>query len=211
VPKERLKSPRARLFVALDLPDRVRDELTRWQQRALRDPALRPMRPETLHVTLCFLAHHPEKAIPRILEIVGSVSPRPVELRFEPEPSPRPKGRPRLYAVGGRSESAEALHAELSEALAAAGFYRPEKRGFWPHVTVARVRSERLAPEPGRRRGKGRPKRVTKPPDRLPKALEQPFGFVRVALYRSHLKPQGAEYVRLGGVDLPSAEGLKGE
>jgi 2'-5' RNA ligase len=122
-----------------------------------------------------------------------------------------PKGRPRLYAVGGRSDSAQALQAELSDALVSEGFYAPEKRGFWPHVTVARVRSERLAPDPGKRRGKGRPKRVTKPPSRLPEALEQPFDCVRVALYRSDLKPQGAEYVRLGGIDLPSAEGLKGE
>lgn len=207
--KERLKSPRARLFVALDLPEEVRKAIAVWQQRALGDPALRPMRPEALHVTLCFLSYHPEKAIPRILEVIGAVKPRPVELRFDPEPSPIPKGRPRLYAIGGRSESAEALQAELSEALASERFYEPEKRGFWPHVTVARVRSERLAPEPGQRRGRGRPKRVTKPPARLPKDLVHTFGAVRVALYRSNLKPQGAEYVRLGGVDLPSPEGQK--
>ena len=43
--KERLKSPRARLFVALDLPDRVRDGLVAWQREALTDPALRPVAP----------------------------------------------------------------------------------------------------------------------------------------------------------------------
>ena len=202
--KERLKSPRARLFVALDLPDEVRDGLARWQQRGLADPALRPMRPEALHVTLVFLGYHPEKAIPRIAELVDEAGPRPVELRFDPEPSPIPKGRPRLYAVGGRSESASGLQQELSDALEQAGLYEPEKRSFWPHVTVARVRSERLAPAPGQRRGKGRPRRVEKPPARLPKALTEPFGAVRIALYRSNLKPQGAEYVRIHGVDLPS-------
>lgn len=209
MPKERLKSPRARLFVALDLPQGVNDAIARWQAEALVDGALRPMRPESFHVTLCFLGYQPEKAIPRIAAVVSSVPPRPVELSFDPEPSAMPKGRPRLYAIGGKSESASAIHAELADALEAARFYTPEKRGFWPHVTVARVRSERLAPEPGRRRGKGRPKRVTKPPGRLPKELERPFGFVRVALYRSNLKPQGAEYVRLGGVDLPSPAGQK--
>ena len=131
------------------------------------------MRPESLHVTLCFLSYHPEKAIPRIAELIASVPPRPVELRFDPEPSPMPKGRPRLYAVGGRSESAAALQAELAEALAAERFYEPEKRGFWPHVTVARVRSERLAPEPGKRRGKGRPRRVKRAPAPLPAALDR--------------------------------------
>ena len=71
-------------------------------------------------------------------------------------------------------------------------------------MTVARVRSERLEPERGKRRGKARPKRVRKPPSRLTKAIEQPFGAVRMVLYRSQLKPQGAEYVALSGIDLPS-------
>ena len=209
VAKERLKSPRARLFVALDLPEGIRDELAAWQSRALDDPALRPMRLEALHVTLCFLSYHPEKAIPRIAEVIASVAARPVELRFEREPAPRPQGRPRLYAIGAPSDAAVALQEELSEALEAERFYKPEKRAFWPHLTVARVRSERQPPGRGERRGRGRPKRVAKPPAPLPKALTEPFGAVRMALYRSNLKPQGAEYVRLGGVDLPSPEGQK--
>src|SRR5512139_828255 len=90
--KERLKSPRARLFVALDLPDEVRDGIAAWQAQALADEALRPMRPESLHVTLCFLGYHPEKAIPGVAEVVSAVEPRPVELSFDPEPSPIPKG-----------------------------------------------------------------------------------------------------------------------
>lgn len=209
IPRPVDKPVSARLFVALDLPETVRDRLAKWQGRALADPALRPARPEGLHVTLCFLGHHPERAIGAAEEIVGAVEPRPVELRFDPEPSAMPKGRPRLFAVGGRSEAAAALQAELAQALARAGLYEPERRGFWPHVTVARVRSERLPPAPGRRRGKGRPRRVERPPAKLPAALTEPFGAVRVALYRSNLKPQGAEYVRLGGVDLPSPEGQK--
>jgi 2'-5' RNA ligase len=167
------------------------------------------MRPEALHVTLCFLSYHPEKLIPRIAEVVTSVGARPVELRFEREPAPRPKGRPRLYAVGAHSEGAVALQEELSAALEGERFYEPEKRAFWPHVTVARVRSERQPPGRGERRGRGRPKRVADPPAPLPKALTEPFGAVRVALYRSNLKPQGAEYVSLAGVDLPSPAGQK--
>jgi 2'-5' RNA ligase len=202
--KERLKSPRVRLFVALDLPDEIRQGVARWQGEALSDPALRPMRPESLHVTLCFLSYQPEKAVPRIAQLISSLPLHPIELRFDPQPSAMPKGRPRLYAIGGASESAAALQAALAETLAAERFYKPEKRGFWPHVTVARVRSERLPPERGKRRGKGRPRRVKSPPAPLPAALTEPFGAVRMALYRSDLKPQGAEYVPLAGVDLPS-------
>ena len=42
---------------------------------------------------------------------------------------------------------------------------------------------------------------------RLPAALEQPFGSVRIALYRSNLRPQGAEYVSLANVELPPRGG----
>jgi len=209
--KPQRSSPTARLFVALDLPEDVRAAIARWQAQALADPALRPMRPEALHVTLCFLDRHPESAIARIAKLIGRPERRPVMLRFEPEASPMPKGRPRLYAIGGASESATALQGELAETLAAEGFYKPEKRGFWPHVTVARVRSERLPPEPGQRRGKGRPRRVKQAPKPLPKRLTEPFGAVRIALYRSNLKPQGAEYERLAGVDLPSPEGPRAQ
>jgi 2'-5' RNA ligase len=199
-----LKSPRARLFVALDLPDPVREGLAGWQRHSLRDPALRPVKPEALHVTLCFLSYHPEKAIDRILELVRSIEPRPVEMRLEPEPVPIPGGRPRLFAIGAVSPAAEEVQAELSDALEAERFYVPEKRPFWPHLTVARVRSERLPPAKGQRRGKGRPKRVQQRPEALPEPLTEPTFADRLALYRSNLKPQGAEYVRLGGVDLPS-------
>ena len=70
--KERLKSPRARLFVALDLPDEVRAEIEAWGRMELGDPALRPVRREALHVTLAFLGYRAEKEIPRLAEIVAA-------------------------------------------------------------------------------------------------------------------------------------------
>lgn len=197
--KERLKSPRARLFVALDLPDRVRDGLEAWQGRALADPALRPVRPEALHVTLCFLNYHPERAIESIAAVVTGVDPRPVELRLEGDPVPVPSRRPRLFAAAGRSPAADELQAELSERLAAARFYKPEKREFWTHVTVARVRSERGSRARG---GRGRPMRVESPPGALAGELTEPFQAPRLALYRSFLRPSGAEYVRLAELNL---------
>lgn len=197
----------ARLFVALDLPADVRDAIADWQHDALADPALRPVRAEGLHVTLCFLGHRPEETIARTESALAGIAPRPVSLSFEAEPVALPKGRPGVYAIGAVSEEAVALQGELSEALTAAGLYEPEKRAFRPHVTIARVRSERLEPRKGERRGRGRPRRVSEPPKVLPERLCEPFGAVRAALYRSILKPEGAEYEFLAGVDLPSPAG----
>jgi RNA 2',3'-cyclic 3'-phosphodiesterase len=193
--KERLKSPRARLFVALDLPDDVREGVVAWGREALADPALRPVPPESLHVTLAFLGYRPEKEIERIAAAVGeSAGPAPwVELR-DPEQRP-PRGRARLFALPAISPGAEALQAGLEQRLVEAGFYEPEKRPFWPHVTVARVRPEA--------RGSRRPAVVFEPPGPLPQELSEPRIAVRMTLYRSVLQPTGARYVPLAQVELP--------
>lgn len=194
--KERLKSPRARLFFALDLPDSVRAGIGAWGRGALRDPALRPVGPESLHITLAFLGYLPEKEIPRlagIAESSGGPAPR-IELG---DPVARPeRGRPRLFALPAESAGTISLQAELEEELVAARLYEPEKRPFWPHVTVARVRREE--------RGSKRPASVSRSPRGLPKDLLQPFDGVRIVLYRSQLQPQGAQYTPLAQVELPA-------
>lgn len=192
--KERLKSPRARLFVALDLPDRLREGIVVWGRGELRDPALRVVRPESLHVTLAFLGYLPEKEIGRLGGIVeGLRSPAP-EIRLG-EPVGRPAGRhPRLFALPVDSPGAIALQAELEEELVAARLYQPEKRPFWPHVTVARVKPEG--------RGSKLPQEVVRRPGGLPQGLLQPTRAVRARLYRSELKPSGAEYLPLAQVKL---------
>ncbi len=186
--KERLKSPRSRLFVALDLPEEVRDGLAGWQDDELGDPALRPVRPEALHMTLVFLGYQPDKAIDEIAAKALLDAPAP-EIRLEPEPVGVPRGKhPRLFAIDAPSEGAAALQARISDSLAAAGFYEPEKRPYWPHLTVARVKPER--------RGSRRPARVKSCPGSLPSSIEHTFGS-QLVLYRSHLRPQGAEYESL--------------
>jgi 2'-5' RNA ligase len=196
--KERLKSPRARLFVALDLPDAVREGLVAWGERELRDPALRPVRPEALHVTLAFLGWSSEKEVGRAAEIVQALrEPAPV-LRFGADPVTVPRGRraASLYALEAESPDSVSLQGRLERELVAARLYEPEKRPFWPHVTVARVRRE-----------KGEKKRlrtVQTPPGPFPAALQEPFRAVRVTLYRSILRSAGAEYDPLAQVELPS-------
>jgi 2'-5' RNA ligase len=193
--KERLKSPRARMFVALELPDGVRDGVERWGAEALADPALRRMPATSLHVTLAFLGYLPEKEIGRIAAVLdGLESAAPQVALRDPEQRP-PRGRARLFALPVESPGAISLQAELEEKLVAERLYEAEKRPFWPHLTVARVRPEA--------RGSKRPMRVAEPPGPLPEKLcERTFESVRVSLYRSELKPQGAHYIPLAHVDL---------
>jgi 2'-5' RNA ligase len=193
--KERLKSPRARLFVALDLPEDVRAAIVAWQRAEATDPALRPVAPENLHVTMAFLDFQPEKRIDEIAELVrGLDTPTPrLELAREPVALP-PKGRPKLFALAVESPDAVALQVDLAAKLVVARLYEPEKRPFWPHVTAARVRSEM-----GR---SGHPRRVESPPGPGDPAIERAFYAVRITLYRSNLRAQGAEYVPLAEKEL---------
>jgi RNA 2',3'-cyclic 3'-phosphodiesterase len=186
--------------VALDLPDAVLDGLVVWQEQAFgerRDLRLAPR--ASLHVTLAFLGYQHERDVERIAEVTFAG----VQGTFELRPSDVvevPRRKPRLYAVG-LTEPAEALgrwQTELSGRLHEAGFYEPEKRPFWPHVTVARVKSDR------RRAGGRRPAARTAPqaPPELSERLKRAFRTPWLTLYRSTLKPQGAVYEPLARLEL---------
>ena len=199
MPKERLKSPRARLFVALDLPADVRAGIVDWQRTALADPALRVVRPEALHMTLVFLGYQAEKDAREIGRVAfrGVGRAPAVELVAEPVGVPRGK-RPRLIALVANSEETVELQGRIEEALVEEGFYRPEKRPFWPHLTVARVRPE--APK------SRKPALITTTPHPLPEHMFRFFRPTRLVLFRSHLRRAGAEYESLAELELPTAD-----
>ena len=194
VSKERLKSPRARLFVALDLPEGLRDGIVAWGREELRDPALRVVQPQSLHITLAFLGYMPEREIEALGEIVGGLrSPAATVALGDPVAKPSLR-RARLFALPAVSPGAIELQSELEEILVAKRLLKPEKRPFWPHLTVARVKSAG--------RGSKRPGEVQDPPGELGKGLLEPALCVRVTLYRSELQPQGARYAPLAQVEL---------
>jgi 2'-5' RNA ligase len=191
---EHSKSSRARLFVALELPEGLRSGIEAWGRVALADPALRPLAAESLHVTLAFLGYRPEEEVGSFAEIVEGLEGPPTRIVLG-EAVPRPdRGRPRLFALPIDSPDAVSLQATLEERLVEKGLYEPEGRPFWPHLTVARVRPEA--------RGSRRPQTVSERPGPLPQALLRPSSCVRVALYRSELKSQGAQYTPLAQIKL---------
>jgi 2'-5' RNA ligase len=171
-----------RLFVALELPDEIVVSLSEWAREAFGDhPDLRLVRSESLHVTLVFLGYQFERDVERIAETVFA-EPVPRFALEATEAAGVPRGRPRLYALNlsDRGEAVGRWQAGLSERLRVARFYEPEKRPFWPHVTLARAK-------------RGRTPRKLEPPA-LPGALRRAFEAARVTLFRSTLHPGGAVY-----------------
>jgi 2'-5' RNA ligase len=180
--------------VALDLPDELRDGIVAWGRRELRDPALRLVAPGSLHLTLAFLGYLPEREIARLAEIVRGLGATASTLRLE-DPVAKPSlRRARLFALPAIAPGAASLQRELEHKLVAERLYKPEKRPFWPHVTIARVKSAG--------RESRRPAAIGQPPGALPKGLLEPALCVRVTLYRSVLQPQGSRYTPLAQVEL---------
>jgi RNA 2',3'-cyclic 3'-phosphodiesterase len=179
------------MFVALDLPEPERTEIAGWRDALVagRDD-LRPVRVEALHVTLAFLGWQRERDAERIAATAfgaadGLAAPVLRPLGVKPIP---PRGGPRLFALDleDRDGACVALQDAVARALAAERVYRPEKRPFWPHVTLARAKRD--------------VRRAAPLPDRAPP--EREFAADRLVLYRSILRPQGAQYDPLAVVEL---------
>jgi 2'-5' RNA ligase len=186
---------RARMFVALDLPETVREEIASWGEKELADPALRRVEPESLHITLAFLGDRPLVDVEPITEILEWAADRRVLMELD-GPVGRPaRGRPRLIALPVLGGPVEGLEDRLGRSLAFEGFFKLEKRPFWPHVTVARVRNEGG--------GSRQPRRVEIPSGPAPTESIGSFDAVRISLYRSELQPRGARYVPLAQAELP--------
>jgi RNA 2',3'-cyclic 3'-phosphodiesterase len=169
------------MFVALDLPEPQRGELAAWRDDLIAGRReLRPVAAEYLHVTLAFLGWQDEAAAEAIAAAAfgaaGGLGP-PLLTPAGVRPLP-PRG-PRLFALDLEDFEGRcvALQDGVSRALAAERVYRPEKRPFWPHVTLARVkRGARAEPLPEH------------------PAPSEPMEAGELTLYRSTLRPQGALY-----------------
>jgi 2'-5' RNA ligase len=176
-----------RLFVALDIPEDVRNSLAALVSN-LRPScqSARWVRIEGLHVTLKFIGEtSPVKAakIRTALASIPSRAPIPINFRglgFFPN-----ERRPRVLWAGIEAgPDLAALAAAVETALGALGIAR-EERPFSPHLTLARFDTLRGL-------------------DALHSAMEQvvqlEFGTATATefhLYQSVLKPGGAEYTRL--------------
>jgi RNA 2',3'-cyclic 3'-phosphodiesterase len=167
-----------RLFVALELPAAVRSALAAFRDAAA-DPAVwRPIAAEALHLTLAFLGRRPADdvaVIERVLREAAGPAPRLAVAGAVLLP-PR-RARVLCAALDDPDGTLGELQARVSDGLAAAGVYVPEKRPFRAHATVARLRPRERAP---------------RTVSVVPEPLE--FRGEALTLFESRLHPHGARY-----------------
>ena len=143
---------RWRVFLAIEIPDAVREALT-GPLEALQPlhESIRTNPTERMHLTLHFLGHLPRPLVEQLQPALAPVRLRHHRFRLTAQgigafPA---IARPRvLWAgiTGADLPRLNALQAELGNALRTAGV-RVEGERFHPHLTLGRVRRPLKAPE----------------------------------------------------------------
>ncbi|MES0278967.1 MAG: RNA 2',3'-cyclic phosphodiesterase [Dehalococcoidales bacterium] len=187
-----------RSFIAIELSEEVKDEISRFQEGLKKAdlPNVKWVDPAGIHLTLKFLGYTTADTIPAIItaieEAAAGIPPFLLTvggLGVFPGP-----GQTRVAWVGmaGDTDTLGRLKQRLDSGLAALGF-TTEKRGFTPHLTLARVRELATAGERQKLAG------LIASADF---AASRPVRVDNIYLIRSLLTPKGAVYSRIGVVSL---------
>ena len=182
-----------RAFIAIDLPDDIRQHLARTAhtlRQQLADAPIRWVNPKSIHLTLKFLGDVSEHNLNMLMDLLaGEVETHPpFEFgvgRLGAFPDTR---RPRVLWVGVEApDELFTLQRAIDQAVAKLGYAR-ERKPFQPHLTLGRV-------------SRNASNRQVREISRLLRETHVGFlGSARVTevhLYRSDLKPTGAVYTRL--------------
>jgi 2'-5' RNA ligase len=154
---------------------------------AAADPAVwRPVATESIHLTLAFLGRLPATDVPAISTVLNAISPHAPRLALgDALLLPPRRARVLCAELADLDGALAALQTRVSDGLAAAGVYTPEKRPFRAHATVARLRPRARAP---------------RSIDAAPEPLE--FAGEALTLFVSRLHPTGARYEPLTRIAL---------
>lgn len=177
-------SQTVRLFIAIDLPGSVKNELLTavgQMGQQLPNRTVRWVKPAQMHLTLRFLGDTAVSQLPALQEELSQLAGHHAAFRLhlnDVGAFPNRK-RPRVVWVGldGDLDVLQAMQAELEDRIVQLGWSR-EKRPFSPHVTLGRIKDARQV-----------------------QALnwdvelaEKYFGVTAVQLVQSELRPSGAVY-----------------
>jgi 2'-5' RNA ligase len=183
-----------RLFIAIELPDEIKQGIARIQEQLRKAGASAGWtRPEGIHLTLKFLGEVPDANVQEIMQALDGAVKGTGKLNLMVEGTgmfPNVKNPRVLWiGVGGDIERLAGLQAFIEDAMEKIGFER-EARKFSPHLTLARIK-------------------FPKPRDNWQQKIEGmkdvKLGGLEaghVSLMKSELKREGAVYTEVGRVEL---------
>lgn len=192
-----------RIFVALDIPEAIRNSITRFSER-LQGFALdaRWVGPEAFHITLKFIGEQSAQDVERLKHVLASVKTEPFDVTFRGYGVfPNPKAA-RVFWVGIHADERLGQLASTVDAATSQFGIPREQNAFRPHLTLARARGASGSPQ--QRFGGGKPSGSRSPfarvQEKLQGIVEPEFGTMTATeffLYESKLSPKGAQYFKL--------------
>ncbi|MBN2038202.1 MAG: RNA 2',3'-cyclic phosphodiesterase [Chitinispirillaceae bacterium] len=169
-----------RLFVAIDLPERIKDDITATY---IALPGARWMDEPQLHLTLRFIGEIDGAAAEAVDSGLRAISGTAFTLAMKNVGFFPPRKAPRILWAGcAESDDLMRLQAKIERAVVSAGIER-DGRKFHPHVTVAR-----LSGTP--------PQKVADYVTANSLFLTEPFMVSSFHLYSSTLHKEGAHHVK---------------
>ena len=165
-----------RLFVAIDLPQEIKEDLTRFTREL---PVARWVPADQIHLTLRFIGEVGPQACAAIKTALSGLSFPEFTLALRGAGHFPPGRHPRVLWVGVEpSDRLSRLQQDLELALLKAGI-PPDERPFSPHITLARLRDTA-------------PTKVSSFEERHGELAYPPYQVREVVLYSSVLTSQGA-------------------
>jgi 2'-5' RNA ligase len=187
---------RKRIFIAINLPEKIKEELASFQEKYSELPA-RWVNPKNLHITLAFLGYVKDEDLPRIIEITKNVASNhsPFSIKIVKVAYGPPKISPprMIWAIGEKNENLWRLQENLKNALMEMKIPQLEEeegRGFISHITLARIKKwefKQIEPEE-------RPE--------VNEDVDFSFEVKSIEIMESQLKRGGAEYTVLESAPL---------
>ena len=174
-----------RVFIAVDIPDKVRKTLGDVQRelRPLTSSA-RWVAPESIHITLKFVGETPEKRLDDIDTALTGLSWKPFTITVRGVGFFPGTRSPRVFWAGMEAPTMEGLAEQLDTLMERSGFEK-EKRAFRPHLTLARAKDTRIDSS------------LVSAAAKYEEHAFGSFSVDRVFLFKSTLKPSGAVYEKL--------------
>ena len=133
---------RHRVFIAINLPEEVKKELAKFYDKWPELPA-KWVSEYNLHITLEFLGDLTDVEIADVCKAVADVAKKHNSFSIDLNKivyGPPKKNPPRLVWVNGeKSDELIYLKEDLQEYLLNKISFKPEGKGFIPHITLARI------------------------------------------------------------------------